>query len=98
MRRRRRRRRPATSPETVLRFNTSTLLRALTVLQCLAHTVHTHSLSLSASLDQVLDLALDLRRLRLEKRALPEDLVQQGVVLQLVPAISLALLPNSSIV
>ena len=39
----------------------------------------------AASLDQVLDLALDLRRLRLEKSALSEDLVQEGVVFQPVP-------------
>ena len=33
----------------------------------------------------MLDLGLDLRRLGLEERALPEDFVQEGVVLQLVP-------------
>ena len=46
----------------------------------------TSSAGAGASLNQVLDLALDLSGLRLEERALPEDFVQEGVVLQFVPA------------
>ena len=52
---------------------------------------HINSMQGVASLDQVLDLALDLRWLWLEESALSEDLVQERVVFQPVPGAENAL-------